>query len=533
MGCVGEAVIYEPGLPCPAADGVVLATDVYRPAGGGRHPAVLQRTPYDKAQYPLTWPLLDPRKLAAAGYVVAIQDVRGRFGSGGDFVPYEHEAEDGAAAIAWLREQPWCDGAVGMYGMSYMAGSQWLAAAHRPAGLRAIAPATAPFDFQTDHAHRGGALALGLLLTFLLGVIAPNRVLRRGGQGILELIDDIDRLPELAREPVGALERHDPELAGWLRRVIAGEMLPRPASAQVEIPALVIAGWHDVLLQPDLDRFAEMRADAATAEARERTRIVIGPWAHAGFLNGVGELDFGVRASGAALDLRGDLTDLHRRWFDARLRGADTGIDDEPPVKAFVMGVNRWRDLDRWPPPGTTERRLHLHADGRLDERVPEEAAAPSGFALDPDDPVPTLGGGILLTAGYLRGPVEQSPRERRADVLMFTSEPLEAPLVVMGRVTLEAWVEGGGDVVARLCDVHPDGRSFNVADGVLRLGSPALARVEVDLWSTAHAFLPGHRLRLQVCASDFPRFDLEPGDGRLHHALEAPSALRLPVAPA
>src|SRR4051794_37069700 len=177
------AVLYEPDLACPAADGTVLATDVYRPADAGRHPAVLQRTPYDKRQHPLTWPLLDPRKLAAAGYVVAIQDVRGRFASGGDFVPYLHEATDGAAAVEWLARQAFCDGTVGMYGMSYIGGVQWLAAAEQPPALRALAPTTAPFDFHADHFHRGGALALGLLLPFLLAVIEPGRVLRRAPAG--------------------------------------------------------------------------------------------------------------------------------------------------------------------------------------------------------------------------------------------------------------------------------------------------------------------------------------------------------------
>src|SRR3954470_22882657 len=228
------AVLYEPDQPCPAADGTVLATDVYRPADGGRHPAVLQRTPYDKRQYPLTWPLLDPRKLAAAGYVVAIQDVRGRFASDGDFLPYRHEAQDGAAAVAWLSRQPYCDGAVGMYGMSYMGGAQWLPAARRPPALRALAPATAPFDFQTDHFRRGGALQAGLLLTFLLGAVAPNRVLRRGGDGFLALVEDIDRLPELARDPVAAVARHAPPLGAWLAEVIAGTGAPeRPAGAAI------------------------------------------------------------------------------------------------------------------------------------------------------------------------------------------------------------------------------------------------------------------------------------------------------------
>ena len=566
----GDAVLYEPGLACPAPDGAVLATDVYRPAAGGRHPAVLQRTPYDKRQYPLTWPLLDPRKLAAAGYVVAIQDVRGRFASEGEFVPYRHEAADGAAAVQWLGERPYCDGTVGMYGMSYMGGVQWLAAALQPTALRALAPATAPFDWHADHFHRGGALSLGLLLTFLLAVIAPNRVMRRGPaadlpQRLAALIDDIDRLAELAAElplhPFEPLRRHDPELAAWLGSVMSGDAAAvpaRPPSAAVTAPALQIAGWHDTLLQPDLDRFAEMRAEAGSEEARARTRLVVGPWAHAAFANGVGELDFGVRSAGAALDLGGDLTDLHRRWFDARLRGTDRSIDDEPPVRAFVMGENRWRDLDDWPPPGTALRRLHLHGGRALSEQPPEPAG-PSAFALDPDHPVPTHGGQILMPAGYLRGPVDQAFRERHRDVLLFTGAPLGSPLLVLGRVTLEAWVAtetADSDLVARLCDVHPDGRSFNVVDGILRLrcreapgpdrpmrpGEPV--RVTVDLWSTAHRFEAGHRLRLQVCASDFPRYDRCPGTGEssatatgvlpqrnvVFHAPDRPSALLLPV---
>jgi putative CocE/NonD family hydrolase len=555
-----NAVLYEPDLPCPARDGTMLATDVYRPAAGGRHPAVLQRTPYDKRQHPLTWSLLDPRKLAASGYVVAIQDVRGRFASGGEFVPYLHEAADGAGAVEWLARQPFCDGAVGMYGMSYMGGAQWLAAAQRPTPLRAIAPATAPFDFQDDHFERGGAIALGLLLTFLLAVIEPGRVLRRGAAGDLarrfvSLVDDIDRLTELAAslplDPFAPLERHDPELAAWLGAVArrdAAAVPVRPPSEAVAVPALQIAGWHDTLLQPDLDRFNEMRAAGRTEQARARTRIVIGPWAHAAFANGVGELDFGVRAAGAALDLRGDLTDLHRRWFDARLHETDMTIDEEPPVRAFVMGANRWRDLDDWPPAGTTPRRLHLHAGGVLDERAPGPAE-PSTFVLDPDHPVPTHGGPILMPAGYLRGPLEQTVREGHRDVLLFTSAPLDVPLLVLGRVGFEAWAATAtpeSDLVARLCDVHPDGRSFNVVDGIVRLrAADSLVRVMVDMWSTAHQFGAGHRLRLQVCASDFPRYDRCPGTGEpsatatrvvpqrnvLYHAPQQPSALVLPVA--
>lgn len=575
VGASSGAVLYEPDVPCPMPDGTILATDLYRPADDGRHPAVLQRTPYDKRQYPLTWPLLDPRKLAAAGYVVAIQDVRGRFGSGGEFVPYLDEAADGEATVRWLSRRPECDGTVGMYGMSYMGGVQWLAAATGAPALRAIAPATAPFDFDADHFHRDGALALGLLLTFLLAVIEPNRLARRPGGSapaarIAELIDDVDRFDELAAAlplvPFEPLQRRDPELAEWLAKVVEHDAGPtprwplpaRPRSDAVSVPALHIAGWHDVLLQADLDRFAEMREAGGTEEAQGRSRLAVGSWAHAAFLNGVGEVDFGVRASGAALDLRGDLSDLHRRWFDARLGAGDLSIDDEPPVSIFVMGENRWHDLDAWPPAGTAERRVHLHGGGVLADRAPG-AEAPSPFALDPGNPVRTHGGAVLLPAGYLRGPVEQSVRERHPDVLLFASDPLERPLLVVGRVLLDAWVATStpdSDIVARLCDVHPDGRSYNVVDGILRLrfregpaaprpmATDTLVRVSVDLWSTAHRFAAGHRLRLQVCASDFPRYDRCPGTGEssftatrilpqrnvLLHDREHPSALILPV---
>jgi putative CocE/NonD family hydrolase len=271
----------------------------------------------------------------------------------------------------------------------------------------------------------------------------------------------------------------------------------------------------------------------------------------------------GFRSSPLMLDLRENLTGLQQRWFDARLRGKDTRIDDEPSVRIFVMGVNRWRNEQAWPPPAAVEQRWHLHGgagrdDGGLGPATPAEAEA-SVFCLEPDDPVPTWGGALLMAGKYLRGPVDQARTESRPDVLLFTSEPLNDDLQVIGRLKLAAWVAADTadtDVVARLCDVHPNGRSYNVVDGIQRLRfregldqekllTPGeVYPVEVDLWSTAHVFLAGHRLRLQVCASDFPRYDRNPGTGQtsadvdhvvpqrnlIFHDAERPSHLVLPV---
>jgi putative CocE/NonD family hydrolase len=329
------------------------------------------------------------------------------------------------------------------------------------------------------------------------------------------------------------------------------------------VPALIFAGWYDLFLQPNLDLYTALKDAAATDQARQLTRLIVGPWSHGTPNSTVGELDMGFRASPLLLDLRENLTRLQQRWFDARLLGKATRIDEEPPVRIFVMGVNRWRDEQEWPPGGRVEQHWHLQSGGggeagRLGLAAPADSE-PAAFHLDPEDPVPTWGGALLMAGKYLRGPVDQTRTESRPDVLLFTSEPLLDPLQVIGRITLVAWVAAktaDTDLVGRLCDVHPNGRSYNIADGILRLRfrdgldrarllTPGeVYRVEVDLWSTAHVFLAGHRLRLQVCASDFPRYDRNPGTGQtsadvdrilpqrnlLFHDPERPSHLVLPV---
>ncbi|HEV1998566.1 MAG TPA: CocE/NonD family hydrolase [Candidatus Dormibacteraeota bacterium] len=567
---VTRRVIVERGVPAQMRDGVTLMADLYRPDGDGRHPVLVQRTPYDRTLVSNAASDLDPLKMALAGYVVMVQDVRGRFESEGDFVTYASEADDGHDTVQWAAEQPWSDGNVGMFGLSYMAQCCLLAASRRPPALRAIAALESPDSTTGGDRYRGGALSLGVLAGWAMSTIVPPGVMRAAQTDpsrwaeIPGVVDDIDNLDDHMRRlplvPFPPIDDRGVDPAHHFDKTAMYEFfppVPRFQPADIDVPTLVIAGWHDVFLQPDLDLFNALRSDGSD-EVRRLSRLVVGPWAHGTPTSVVGMVDYGFRASPLFMDLKEDINKLHRRWFDARMRGKDTGIDGEAQVQIFVMGINRWRDEREWPPARATDERWHLQGGGGMGREEPGESE-PSTYWLDPEDPVPTLGGGTLVNGKYLKGPAEQGRIEARDDVLLFTSRVLDAPLEVTGHVRFVGWVAPetvDTDVFVRLCDVHPDGRSFHVCDGILRLrfrdgwdeAKPLqpgeVYRVEVDMWSTAQVFLPGHRLRVQVRASDFPRYDRCPGTGQtsgeadhvvpqrnlLFHDPKRPSHLVLPV---
>jgi putative CocE/NonD family hydrolase len=285
-------------------------------------------------------------------------------------------------------------------------------------------------------------------------------------------------------------------------------------------------------------------------------RLVVGPWTHLTFADPVGELCFGIRSSrlGVPVHADGDLTALQLAWFGRQLgavpRDAAADADPVAPVRIFVMGRNEWRDEAAWPLERAQEQRWFLRAGGALGPEGPGAAgAAPTTFAYDPADPVPTLGGQTVMSVAFPAGPFDQVRIEARADVCVFSSEPLAEELEVTGRVRVVLHVESSApstDWVARLCDVHPDGRSFNVCDGIVRVaeGADRCARVEIDLWSTSNVFLAGHRLRVHVTSSCFPRWDrnLNTGDQgapqievahqRIHHEPGRASWIELPVVP-
>jgi uncharacterized protein len=548
-------VTVQLDVPVRMRDGVTLRANVYRPDGDGPWPTLLMRTPYGKEN---SWPI-DPVLAAAEGCMVVVQDTRGRFASAGEWTPFRYEREDGYDSVEWAARLPGSNGRVGMYGASYVGSTQWMAAVEQPPSLGAIAPSVTWSEPLDGLFARGGALELGLTLPWTLEMgaahlwqlpISEEERRRR----LDALLDDYDRLPgdgyrDLPVHDMRVLRRHgfpdigtismlsNPDVPAWCR--VAGE------HERVTVPTLHTACWHDIFVQGTLDNYMAMAALGRPA------RLVVGPWTHGAFADPIGEQCFGTRARGlnAVPDAPGDLRALQLRWLRRHLApngGAEDGAQ-EAPVRIFVMGRNQWRDEPAWPLARARVERWFLGAGGALHADAPSADAPPTEFTYDPTDPVPTLGGPTVMTPQFPSGPFEQARVEARDDVLVFTSEPLQRDLDVTGRVRVVLHAESSApstDWIARLCDVHPDGRSFNLCDGIVRVaeGADTLRPIEIDLWSTSNAFLAGHRLRVHVTSSNFPRWDRNLNTGnqrdpriatarqRVHHDANRPSWIELPV---
>ncbi|MEM7542460.1 MAG: CocE/NonD family hydrolase [Pseudomonadota bacterium] len=545
------SVLVEKNVAITMRDGTTLRGDVYRPNDSGKYPVLLQRTPYNKELWPITAMTLDPIRSAAAGYAVVIQDVRARWASEGEiFFPYRDEEDDGYDSIGWAASQSFASGKVGCYGLSYMGGTSWLAAASGHDALAAISPTTAPNDFWRNHFWRHGALNIGTLVMWALRAIGPQALMRAKPDLaemyplLIELIDNVDEFGEILRHaPMEELPAALPSEETFLPFFY--EFLNHPAPdewtdnllfsdrhAQVKVPSLTIAGWHDLLLAADLEHFQGMRANGGSNEARQHSKLIVGPWAHASFLHAVGDIDFGFRANGMFLDLKEDLTKLQLRWFDRWLKGEKNGIEDEAPVKLFIQGENRWRDEHEWPLSRARRTRFYFREDGLLSNQAPPAGATPASYVYDPNEPCPTCGGNLLLPPTYVPGPVDQSPIIERKDVLSFIGPTLEADMEVTGQVRAVLYAATSGadtDWIVKLCDVSPSGATYNVCDGVLRaslrdgrrrslLKPDAIEQYTIDLWSTAHLFNAGHRVRILITSSDFPRYDRNPNTGELAH---------------
>jgi putative CocE/NonD family hydrolase len=543
-------------VPARMRDGVVLRANVYRPMGDGPWPTLLMRLPYGKDD-PSLVSRFDPIHAVRFGFMVVIQDTRGRFASDGAWEPLEHERVDGYDSVEWAARLPGSNGRVGMCGESYYGYTQWAAAVEQPPSLAAIAPGLTWSDPMDGLFARGGAVELGTALPWALQQ-GPDHIGRLQIPGeerarrVESLLDDYDRLSaegywHLPIDDDGVLQRHDVPELGSLRALDDSEFATRCRLTddydRVTVPTLHVAGWHDVFMQGTLDNYAAMATRGRDA------RLLVGPWSHVSFTDPVGEQFFGIRSNrfGVPVHEHGDLGDLQLAWFRRHVV-PDAGVElSSAPVRIFVMGRNTWQDEASWPPSGVSLQRHYLHADGSLDIDAPTGDEQATEFVYDPGDPVPALGGQTVMRPFFASGPIDQRPIEARSDVCVFTSELLAEELAVLGRVRVVLHAESSApstDWVARLCDVHPDGRSFNLCDGIVRVTSVAdgLTRRVIDLWSTANIFLPGHRLRVHVTSSSFPRWDrnLNTGDQRapryerarqrLHHDSEHPSYVELPV---
>lgn len=532
-------IVVEHDLKIPVRDGVLLNADLYRPDTGGPVPVLVRRTPYGKSGAP-GGASVDGLRLVRSGYALLVQDVRGRFGSGGSFEPYWHEAADGADTVAWAVEQPWCDGTAGLFGRSYEAMAALLAAAERPPGLRAIAPHVAGSGFGEGWTHQGGAFQLGFVLYWVLyDLLLEGAGLT--GADLEEVARAVDRIDELYRDPDGAAELLD-RLAPYYRRWRAHpggdpywrRAAPRESYPRIDVPTLHLTGWYDIFLAGALENHRGIQ------ECGNASRLIVGPWSHC-VTGGI----FPQRRYGLAADESNlDVTGLHLDHFDRHVRGRDD-VPEPDPVRLFVTGADEWRTVPGWPVPGTRGHVLHLHGRDLVPGPGPH-AAGSDRIRHDPADPVPTTGGATALPGQFTGGdcgPLDQREVEARADVLCFTGAPLPEPLTVIGDTVLTVYVTpdaAGADVTGKLVDVHPDGRAELLCDGVRRLapgadtGSAPGGPVEVTvaLGAVGHVFRAGHRIRLEVAASNAPRFDVHPGvlaHHTVHHGGDHPSRLLLP----
>jgi putative CocE/NonD family hydrolase len=547
-----DQIVIEHDVAVPMRDGTILRANVYRPATGGPFPVALTRLPYGK-DFAAGTSFLDPARLARAGYIVVVQDVRGRYTSAGTFRPFEDEFADGYDTVQWAAQLPAADGQVAMWGLSYFGVTQWQAATMQPPALRALTLGIAPGEHRNGVTFRGGAREWGLGLAWPLTAIAADSLIRTYGndpatlrQHVGALVGAIDAIPQdYARLPLTDM-RDDGAVVGfatdWLRRPLHDPFWDRlridGRRGEFALPTLHFGGWYDCFLGETIRQYEATRDDAA-AHGRRAPRLIIGPWTHGRFDHVVGEIDFGLASNGAFRGGRGDLTALHQRWFDAILKGDEAGLASEPPVQLFVMGENRWREYERWPIPGAQEERWFLgsgghangrHGDGTLARDTPQ-GAPDDQFVYDPASPVGTRGGATLLHPAFARGAVDQGPNEDRPDILCYTSAPFDAPYTIIGPLSVTLFAASSApdtDFVARLVDLWPDGRAIGIADGIIRASARAsypasgqltptaptpiepgrIYEYTIDLWATALTVLPGHRLRVEITSSNFPRWD-------------------------
>lgn len=521
-------VTVERDVPCRMRDGAALYADVYRPAEGGEHPVLLMRNPYGKTTAQSEVGYAHPSWYARHGYVVVVQDCRGRFASEGDFYPFASEAADGFDTVEWAAALPGGNGQVGMYGFSYVGATQLLAATLAPPSLVTICPGFTSSQYYEGWTYNQGAFALALMGSWALG-LAAETARRAGDDEALRLLTETTlgaqhaywSLP-LREHPV--LARYAPYYLDWLEHSAYDSYWSRWSIdedyGRIRVPALHIVGWWDVFLSGAVANFLGLRAGAGDERARQAQKLVIGPWYHCPWTP-IGEKD---GPGGRVVD------DWQLRWLDHFLKGRETGVLDAP-VTAYVVG-DGWRDLDGWPPSSSRPAEWFARSQGRANSATGDGALSlkpPSDepadvFAYDPAFPTPSLGGHSCCYESLApMGPAWQSAAEALNTVLVYTGAPLEQDLELVGDVTVTLYAASTAvdtDFTARLCLVDPDGNSTNLQEGIVRarfresrsepkpLVPGEVYEYRISLGPVGVRVPAGHRLRLDVSSSDFPQWD-------------------------
>jgi putative CocE/NonD family hydrolase len=533
-------VKVEKNVRIPMRDGVTLAADFYRPDADGRFPALVQLSYY------ITGPA-QAEFFAPHGYVCVLANSRGRGGSEGDWDPYVNEPRDGFDLQQWVGQQPWCSGQVGMFGQSYNAFTQTMSAPLASPYLKCIVPVEGQQSF-FGHQYNDGVMQLNVVFTH--GLFATGAT---GLQGHIPIRDPhFLQLPLMsAADKVAHPQAQRIKL--WMQHARYDEhwkaFSVKDKYDRIQAPAHFASGWYDNLVHENFRNFEGFRRQGGNESVRQGTKLRVGPGVH-----GANPLPY--------------IEQL--RWYDYWLKGLPTGIDKEAPLRIFVMGAGKWRDEYEWPLARTRFTKFYLHSgghansvrgDGRLTTAVPGGDSQADRFVYDPANPVVTLGGQIS-TNPEVWGPQDRQSVQTREDVLVYTTDPLAEDTEVTGPVEVRLYAASTAvdtDFTATLTDVHPDGRAIQICEGIRgvtfreSLEQPTLIvpgqvyEYSISLWDTSQVFEKGHRIRLEISSSNFPRYarnqntglplgtsaEIKTATQTIFHDAERPSHLILPLIPA
>jgi putative CocE/NonD family hydrolase len=572
------SVIQDIDVKVPMRDGVKLSTDLYMPSDSRRFPTILVRTPYNNNGEGM---VRQAMYYATRGYAVALQDVRGRYDSEGEWVPMRNEAKDGYETVEWIAQQRWSNGKVGMIGHSYPAISAQLAAVMTPPHLVCIVAEAAYSDSYKQWDFTGGAFALAAVETWA-AVQMPTRTLQSNyvnlntpgvqPRALGPFPESYWHLPIMTNAE--ATGRHFEIWKEWLSHPAYDDYWKasslESAYANFAVPTYLFGGWFDTFVVGATTNFTGIRKYGQTPAARTGTQLVIGPWVHdfhEGKSSVTGDVDFGPHS----------LFPIEERelcWFDYWMKGIPNGTDREAAVKIFVMGENEWRNENEWPLARTRYTRYYLHSgskangvwgDGTLNT-TPPSSEPPDTYTYDPHNPVPTLSGHACCDEKWTAvpdGPRDNRAVETRADVLVYSTSPLTEDIEVTGPIVAKLFASTSArdtDWTVKLVDVYPQpGQpAYNVADGILRaryhlsLEKPELLEpgqpyeFTVELLNTSNLFKKGHSIRIEISSSNFPQYDRNPNTGHtlyvddelavahqtIYHDTERASYILLPIIP-
>ena len=563
--------LIEPGrlmlnIPVPMRDGINLSADIWLPPssrGSGPWPALLLRTIYDnqEARY-IGW----AREFTNRGYAVIMQDCRGRGDSDGDWIPYVCELYDGYDTHQWIGEQDWCDGNLGTFGLSYPGFTQTLPATLRSKYLKAVAPIASQQD-NYGHHRVNGVIHHNVAFAFLnmLGRSMQYESLKHFDQDTFFFELPIDTAMEKVSNThpyyKGVMEHE--QYDEWWSSYSLRDKYPEMA-----IPSLFITGWFDSLSNENFKLFNGWTKKAKTEDARSKTKLIIGPWSHQ--IAPWGRVPMGKNGEYAdrtfGKQALSDVIEMHMHWYDQRLKGIDTGVDEEAPIKLFVMGKNTWRDEYEWPLERTEWTKFYLSSAGNavdggggLHPEIKTSDQTSDSFIYDPGDPVPSLGS-QYQTYDFC-GPHDRSHIQRRPDVLTFTTDVLTEDMEITGPISATIWASSDAkdtDFTATLTDLEPDGKAIALCEGIVRarfrngtenpqmMVPGEIYKFEIDMWNTSNSFVKGHRIRIEISSSNFPRYNRNLNSGNpiasdiditlanqtVYHGIQYPSYINLPVIP-